>query len=361
MRSSWVGTSTPVTGSSSRYRARPRRRSPGRGRHGDAGRPTGRRSGLRAVEHPDPLERRRDGLAIGPAGLPERPQARVAAHHRHVPHGHRERPVHELGLRDVGDPTRRCPRGGPEDLDRPGPRLEDPGDQLEERRLAAAVRPEDREERAGRDLEIDVLQSQLIAVAGRYVPEADGRCGPFDDGLGARGHASAIPGGRRRSPQRAHELVDVPVDDRLVAGHRRVPERVVVQVRHDRRARLGRELVDELGRELALGEDRLDPGRLDRGDELGRVAGARVLPGRLDGDADDRNPILASEIGKRVVEDDELAIGLRDRRDPRPDARVEGVEALLVGRGLGIVLRRVGRRPRPSARWRSRRRTARRT
>src|SRR5204863_2245406 len=86
-----------------------------------------------------------------------------------------ESPAAELGLRNIGEPFGRGPRGTAEDLDGALERGQQPGDGLEQRALARSVRPDDRQQRAPRDLQVDVRQGNAVAVAGRHVMEGDRR------------------------------------------------------------------------------------------------------------------------------------------------------------------------------------------
>ena len=94
--------------------------------------------------------------SIGRAGRRPKPSRGVAAHHHHLPDGHREVPVDGLGLGHVGDPRAATPRLPAEHLDAARERLEQPGDDLEERALAGAVRADDRQQRSAPDIEVDV-------------------------------------------------------------------------------------------------------------------------------------------------------------------------------------------------------------
>jgi len=135
---------------------------------------------LGAVEHANLVERIANGLPVGGVRPPPGTQTRVAAHHRDVPDADRERPVDQLGLRHVGDPPGRLTGGQPERLDSAGGWRHEPGNQLQERALAAAVRPEDRDQGPGWQVEGDLLQRDPLPVAGAHVAQADGhggRCG----------------------------------------------------------------------------------------------------------------------------------------------------------------------------------------
>ena len=105
------------------------------------------------------LERR----AIGPL--------RVRAQDEIALQGHRREQV-PLG-RDVGDPRTRDAVGGtagqilPVEEDPALHRREQPGDRPEERRLARAVRADDRDRLAGANLDVDAVDDALAEVPGR--------------------------------------------------------------------------------------------------------------------------------------------------------------------------------------------------
>ncbi len=124
--------------------------------------------------HADGLEGLLDSLPIGCRRRSAEPDERHATHHHHVAHRDRERPVDELGLRHIGDPPRLAAGRAAEHLDRARDRFDEPGDRLEERALARPVRPDDREQRPGPDLEIDVLEGDPVAVRHGHVVEGDG-------------------------------------------------------------------------------------------------------------------------------------------------------------------------------------------
>ena len=135
-----------------------RPRGPGRGRRGGAGRRTASRSGSgRDPPMPTCSSACGDGVAVRRAGPAERaeradsgpssrrPRRSPGSPSRRSPPGARRRPA---------GPRRRAARRARRTV--PGPRLEQAGDDLEQRGLAAAVRPEDRDERARPELDVDV-------------------------------------------------------------------------------------------------------------------------------------------------------------------------------------------------------------
>ena len=80
--------------------------------------------------------------------------------------------------------SRALPRGSvrhvpAEELDRPDVGGKSPADDVEERRLAGAVRAEDRPALAGRDVEVDVADGVEAAEAPADPPQAEGRLGVF--------------------------------------------------------------------------------------------------------------------------------------------------------------------------------------
>ena len=146
--------------------------------------------------HANLLEGGSNGLPIASAGPPERPESRVAAHHRHVPDAHREAPVDELGLGHVGDPVRRGAGWTAEDRHRARPRAQHARDHLEQGRLAAAVGTEDRDEGARVDPERHVLQRGPSVIPDRDALAARRPVGLTARRLGgrARRDAVAMPG-----------------------------------------------------------------------------------------------------------------------------------------------------------------------
>ena len=107
---------------------------------------------------------------------------------------HREVPVDDLRLRDVGDATRRDAGAPPRTSTRPATAAEQPGDDLEQRALAGTVRSDHGEERA-RSARRGRRRSRAsrVAVARPTTPvEPDGRVGRSTPGAGRRRR-----GGRR--------------------------------------------------------------------------------------------------------------------------------------------------------------------
>src|SRR5660397_106368 len=92
--------------------------------------------------HPDELQRVCNRTMVGGTRPPERAEPRVATHHHHVPDGDGELPVDLLRLWDVRDPARLAAGLGAEDVDVAAPWFQEARDDLEERALPAAVRPE---------------------------------------------------------------------------------------------------------------------------------------------------------------------------------------------------------------------------
>ena len=150
--------------------------------------------------HPHLFQRCAHGLAIAAAGAPERPEPRITTHHRDVPHADREAPVDQFGLRDVGDPVRGAAGWAPEDRYLARPRAQHSRDHLEQRRLAATVGSEDRDEGPGIDLERHVLEGGAAVVADPDVRKRDrgtrDGCGRLvrADARRDRGHAGPRAG-----------------------------------------------------------------------------------------------------------------------------------------------------------------------
>ena len=65
------------------------------------------------------------------------------------------------------------------DLDRPLRGLEEPGDGEEERRLATAARPDDREPLVGRDRQVSLLEREHVAEPVANAPDDDVRGNPL--------------------------------------------------------------------------------------------------------------------------------------------------------------------------------------
>ena len=184
------------------------------------------------VGHADLRQRLGDRVAIGRPGPAERPEGRIATHHHDVPRAHREVPVDGLGLGHVGDPPGLHAGRRAEHVHLAGPRLEQAGDDLEQRALAAAVRAEDRRQAARPEHDVDVVDRRpwLRSRRSRRSGGRSGWPGRRSVGLPARGVVQRVVVGggharesravgtgraRSRSAQRRDELVDVPVDDRL--------------------------------------------------------------------------------------------------------------------------------------------------
>jgi len=134
--------------------------------------------GIRLGGHADLLEGCSDRPAIVAAGSSDRTEGGIAAHHDDVPHGDREPPVDELGLGDIGHPARLLACRMAEHLDAAGHRRQEPGHEPQQGALAGAVRPDDREQRARLDGEVDPLEGDAIAVAGGDPAQPDIGMGP---------------------------------------------------------------------------------------------------------------------------------------------------------------------------------------
>jgi hypothetical protein len=164
--------------------------------------------------HPDLRERVPNGPVVVGPGAGKQSEAGVPAHHGHVAHSDGEIPVDQLGLRDVRDTTRLLTGRVPEHLDPSAPRLEEPGDDLEQRALSGAVRAHDGEERAGLDREVDLLERRAVAIAGRDIGEPDVGVRPSMPGVEARLH------GRQAPVTRRHGAVGRPGGHRSAASMR---------------------------------------------------------------------------------------------------------------------------------------------
>ena len=143
IRSSWVVASMPVTGSSSRNRSGSA--ASARARNTRRRWPPDSAPDLRPqVRRPCRPARARRATARrssrpGPA---DRPEAREAAHHHHVLDRDRERPVHELRLRDVGDAPGLAARRAPPRISiRPDHGLSSPAISLSSVLLPAPLGP----------------------------------------------------------------------------------------------------------------------------------------------------------------------------------------------------------------------------
>ena len=113
-------------------------------------------------------------------------------------------PEQARGLEGPGEPQAgACPGGRvgdvpPEQLHRSRGRRELPRDQVEQRRLAGAVRPENRPPLPGADREVDAGDGQDAAEAPVDPPQAEDRLGALSGWCGGRGHfpketSSALP------------------------------------------------------------------------------------------------------------------------------------------------------------------------
>ena len=119
------------------------------------------------VVHADRPERGVDGVTVGPArpagGCRSGRSDPSSRPRRRSPGTPSRRPPPAARRRPAGR-RRRAVRRGPSTL--PASGSSRPGDELEERALAGAVRPDDRQQRAGRDVEVDVVEGEPVAVAG---------------------------------------------------------------------------------------------------------------------------------------------------------------------------------------------------
>ena len=107
------------------------------------------------VADADPLDRARDGGAVGGADAAERGLVRQPAERDDLLDAHRERQRRELG--DDRDRARDGPavepteRGAPPAAPARAPASSEPGQRPQQRRLAGAVRPDERDPLAGAD------------------------------------------------------------------------------------------------------------------------------------------------------------------------------------------------------------------
>jgi hypothetical protein len=106
-----------------------------------------------------------DRLAIGPLEAVD--EAPVATHPKYLVDRQRHPGVMGLMLRDEGDP--------PEDIDGTGGWLEQPGDQVEQRRLATAVRANEGERASRTDGEVGRSQGDHIAMVDAHPRRYDDR------------------------------------------------------------------------------------------------------------------------------------------------------------------------------------------
>jgi hypothetical protein len=120
--------------------------------------------GAGVMEHADLPQRPVGPLAQRAADWPPAADAAVGAHQHEVAHGGRQGPVNTVALGHVDDPVARV---GAERLAVDDPPLVDrdqPGDRLQQRALAGAVRPHQREHLAGVQRERHVVERQPVAV-----------------------------------------------------------------------------------------------------------------------------------------------------------------------------------------------------
>ena len=274
------------------------------------------------IGHADLLERRRDRPPVVRPGSPEPPERRVAAHHHHVVDRHREAPVDELGLGDVGDAPRLLPGRVAEDLDAAVPWPEQSRHELEERDLPAPFGPTTASSESGLDREVHVLERDPVAVAGRRRRTSQtsewARAWPLSrpastvcqPPLGGVVVGMGVRIERHRgdpSParlERGHDPLDVPADQALVRVDRRVAERVVVEVALDLDAGLVGDRLREVGLKPASVNTAFAPDRLIASIKRGYLARRRVLAGHLDDRADDLQAVGLGEVRERLVERD---------------------------------------------------------
>ena len=115
--------------------------------------------------------------ALAAADRSQRRQPGVGAHHDHLGHRQREDRVERLLLRDVAG---RLEAAVEAVGDAAREHRDEPEDAAEERRLAGAIRSEQRDELARLDAERDVLQHRSPVVAEGDVVERDEHGGPVN-------------------------------------------------------------------------------------------------------------------------------------------------------------------------------------
>ncbi len=113
----------------------------------------------------DRRERLLDRVAHLAADAAEQAGAAPQPHRHHVVDVDRKAAVDLGDLRQIGDVLRLQPPR----VDRAGERLEHPDHALEQRRLAGAVRPDHRHQRAGCDRAVEMMHGRMAVVAERQI------------------------------------------------------------------------------------------------------------------------------------------------------------------------------------------------
>jgi hypothetical protein len=114
-------------------------------------------------------------VAFGAAGAAQPAEMAVEPHRHDIEGVGREIPVDAGALRHIADLAALAVIGAAVDADMAGGRGDEAEDRLDQRRLAGAVRADDRRHDAGRDVEIDVPQHRLGVIADRQVLDMDGK------------------------------------------------------------------------------------------------------------------------------------------------------------------------------------------
>ncbi len=136
----------------------------------------------------DALHRAIDGLAVGSAGEPPESRARQTSARDHFTDGGGNRATDGLPLRHVSDapPLPVAAGGNSEEVQLTGAPFGEAEDRLDQSRLPGAVGPNDGDELASADREVDVAQDRGIGVPEGGPPQLDECLGQRQDNPSCR-------------------------------------------------------------------------------------------------------------------------------------------------------------------------------
>src|SRR5438034_1228898 len=120
----------------------------------------------REVARLNAAERRAGGVAVNGRRPASRASVRDASHQDDVLDAERVIPVHGLGLRQIGEAPRARSRRGPKHAHASLVGPQQTHDDLQQRRLAGAVRADERDKLAATNRQIDVIDDRAAVVAG---------------------------------------------------------------------------------------------------------------------------------------------------------------------------------------------------